>query len=338
MADPHETSPEPENTQPGTEQDATEYEKISAHITDIGIIGELGPELRPDSFNTVWSGSIGIDSRKSVDPGLEAQVNEILGNAEELEENYYLKCSPGAAEQCIDGRPGVGYGAGNKAEMNNHGPKVPGGTPAVALAYRVVENPDSVQGETIYNDLGNMVEVYDEVGLSFGAHIDENAGEGFTGCGAIDKMPDILTRLTRPEANPQLKFLVMNMLGKNYEPDRFNKIIGRLTSLENDKETYLDREDGPDGEYRYRETVVGMVKGDADESSSVEKLVGSHSEVGLVVNTLEGTTFNRDKFSSDNHGLIQLFNYDIWRDYELAEHLYPDTDQETPVEQTETYE
>lgn len=305
-----------ENEQPM--HDSLEADKVMGKITELGTIGERGANLSPDSFKIVWSGSIGINSRLEDYPDLEERVGKVLSDKEKLK-SYYVKCDNNAPAQCVDGRP-------RKERDKNkpdRGPKVPGGTPAAALGYRIVEHPDMREDETIDNDLDEVLAIYRKHNLRFGAHIDDHTAEGFTGCGAIDKMPAILRKLSQFEANQQIHSLVKDMLGRNYEPDRFNKIVGRLIRLQGDKDSYLLRKDG--GEYGYRKAVVDRIERNAEEEEEtpVEKLTGPHNEVGLVINTLDGTTFDRDRFSADNNDEIQLFNYDIWRTEQLANILYP---------------
>jgi len=66
--------------------------------------------------------------------------------------------------------------------------------------------------------------------------------------------------------------------------------------------------------------VVAELRKHGDQ---VARLVGPHHEVGLVVNVVPGTTFDRDRFSMDSQNELQLFNYDFWFTVRAAGELYP---------------
>ena len=299
-----------------------ELQENMPKIYELGEISSIGTNYDALTREIVWEGAIGPKNREQQEPGVVGKTAEILSNLE-LIESYYVPCTPGAPTQCIDGRRRESYKIGVE-NVDKHGAKVPGGTPAAAIAYRLVENPQGLEGATIAHDLGNMVQKYRDKGLSLGAHIDEFAKEGFTGCGAIDKMPIILRKITQFESHAQLRFLVSQLLGKSYEPDVFSLMVGRLVELQGKKDDYLLRE--PGGDYAYRENVVSLIREEASHNEPVEKLIGKHNEIGLAINLVPETTFDRDKFSADNNDLMQLFDFDFWGSFEFAETLYPTHD------------
>lgn len=300
------------------ELDPMKETKQTARITVLKEIADLGPELSVDVRSDVWSGSIGPASRIEAEPDIYDRVQQLLSDPEIIE-SYFVPCDEGAPEQCIDGR--------RSAKSSKRGPKLAGGTTGATITHKVVENPDGEDGSTIINDQEQMVENYEESEILFGAHIDSNAAGEVTGCGAVDKAIAILAKGTEPEAYSQIKLLVSTMLGReNFIPSRFHLMLGRSLSLLANKDEYFLK-DQQTGEYQYRQATTALINESAPEVSPVEELIGKHNEVGLVVNFVPGTTFDRDKFSQDNDDELQLFCYDHWRTEEIAYKLYPEDDE-----------
>lgn len=287
-------------------------------ISVVKEIAGIGPELTADDRKYIWSGAIGPDSRLETEPYIYERVERVLRDKAYLG-RYFGPCDADAPEQCIDGRP--------SSKSSKRGPKVPGGTTVAAETRTVVENPEGQDGRTILDELENMVGSYEESKILFGAHIDNHASGEITGCGAVDKAIMILAKSTSVEANRQLRILVMTMLGRvNYSSDRFDLMAGRTISLLASKDEYFLK-DPENGEFKYRQATMELLRESSPESSPVEELQGKHNEVGLVVNFVKGTTFYRDEFSRDNNDELQLFNYDFWRTEEVAYALYPDSDE-----------
>ena len=208
-------------------------------IMDLGPIADLGMELTPGKRQIVWSGTIGPEARRQPEPDIDELVEQLFSDPQSNIESYFGPCDKDAHEQCIDGRKAEGY-VSDKPETHKNGAKAPGGMPIGAVGHKLVEDPENAEGRTIIDDAARMLDTYEESELLFGAHIDDHASDSETGCGALDKLRNILRKLSQFEANPQLRLLAMSMLGKeHYSSDRFHLMTGRLVSLQANKEEYL---------------------------------------------------------------------------------------------------
>jgi hypothetical protein len=56
----------------------------------------------------------------------------------------------------------------------------------------------------------------------------------------------------------------------------------------------------------------------------VERLTGKHNEVFLLVNTIDGETFDRDGFAAETDSRAQAFNYDVWVIAQRAQDVFRD--------------
>lgn|GEM_PF-1124918 len=266
----------------------------------------------------VWRGKISAEAIHPQKKGLE-QYREIVND-------YYTVASPNMPVRCIDGRPRKGVLSSDQAEIRSAklGPQVPGGSPAMALSLRVAEfdsiDPRSI---TIIDDLINIKGRFDELDLPFpiGNHEDDHAKSPDTGCGAIDRMPDILQHMSNPQAAETMIAYARSIVGKDFEDQALADVQERLR-LVNEPEfikKYLMLDDL--GVYHYKELTLETVK-DMVGDHAAEEVEGQHKEAFIVVNTMPGQTFNRDLFCLDSGNEVQSFNYDYWHSLERANRLF----------------
>jgi hypothetical protein len=241
---------------------------------------------------------------------------------------FYVQASLDAPTRCIDGRCQACY-SGQKRKL---GPQVPGGTATLPVCIRLADPlsrfPDKngrpiggltegvqLPAEANQNDdLGRLVSLMrDEWGLTPGDHNDDHIYPGsgemsmFVGCGALDRLEEILEKMRDPRAYKQLKGICKTLLGAEYDQAVFDEVVSKISGVG----SYLN----PD----YRDESINTL---GDEN--VEQLTGPHNEVALVVNTVEGTTLDRDNLSNHYGNKLQVFNYDAWRTKQIAEKLYKD--------------
>lgn len=289
-------------------------------ITNHGLIAVITAGKSSKNSAKIWEGTIGSWSRVQENYGLAEKITSAL-DPENLTK-YFVPTDESAPDTCIDGRRIEGYDLNEALRMRGLGSHVPGGTAAASIAYRVAVKNGYAQDETVLDDLDYIIRQYKKYDIYFGGHIDDHATGKNTGCGAIDKMPAILRKFSQFEAIEELFGLVKALLGNAFSEDTFHLLSGRLIRLQGNKRAYLQKDDN--GEYAYRSRLIDDIRNSADGSSAaIEKLIGEHKEVGLIINLVPNTTFDRDRFSFDNKDEIQLFNYDFWRTQQIAELLNP---------------
>ena len=306
-------------------------ETMSADMTNLGMLRELARQLSPDSVlperKLSWQGSISKSKRVSGNKEL-AKLYEAASNLDNLEQ-YYVHAFSDSRVRCIDGRLLFGYLMPNgliNQELANRdlGPQIPGGTPAAALANRVVSG-EFTSGIYLSKDIREVADVYKSLGINMGGHVDEHKdGHEFdTGCGAIDRMIDIIDMTTNDEILQEVEVLCKAILGDGFDSDIFDVVVGRLHRMQSIKREYY-RYDEKAHDYLYKkEAIDTLIKSAEQEHHPIAKLIGDHNEMLLVINFMKGTTFNRDKFWVENDGQVQAFNYDIWESFDIASKLYP---------------
>lgn len=286
-------------------------------IVRLAKVGEV-VHHKPD---TIWTGSISLAVRTKKDLRLKLKATRAV-RAEKLEK-YFVPCDIAARMRCIDGRILEHYADDPDLQKRALGPQVPGGTGMAALAHRIVHADKLSRDVSFSDDIDYVISEFRDMGMGFGGHIDNHHPDGNTGCGAIDKIPEILQRIADPAAQQQLRGLASMLLGNRYDDMTLDIIIGRIINLESISNRYF-MVDPKTGHYDYKQKVVKDLQRNMREGGNpIARLVGPHHEIGLVVNTVRGTTFDPDRFSLDNKNDLQLFNYDFWSTQQGASILYP---------------
>ena len=286
-----------------------------------GVINNSNKELVVYPKDQIWTGKISLENRLLNDPEFAKRVEVAL--KPETIAPYYVAADISARTRCIDGRLLDGWLDSVALQERPLGPQVPGGAATMALAMRLVDGMDITRHTTLGGDIDDSISLLISHGLSFGGHIDDHAGEGKTGCGAIDQLKPILEKFQQPETSFQMRGLVSALMGDTYNTHLYNSIIGELQNVWALQSIYLAEND--EGQLEYNVHAIDALRKNATDENPVAKLVGAHNEVGLVINTQPATTFNRDKYNADHQSEIQLFNYDFWYSEQLAATLYPTT-------------
>jgi len=269
------------------------------------------------SDKNIWLGNISAEQ-----PDLRKKSKD---EYRESLDKYFVEVSPNSPVRCIDGRPKKGNLFRRAVDIIHAklGPQTPGGTPAVALAIRIAEFDRLPKDKTIVDDLNMAKERYDALGLAFppGNHEDDHPNPHKTGCGAIDKMPEILAHMTNAEALPIIANYAKSIIGEDFTDEAFRNVIERLHIINGKefKRSYLIQD--KDGSYRYKSLIPEQVR-KLSGHDAIEQVEGEHKELFLVINKVEGTTFNRDHFCLDSENEAQAFNYDYWFVKYRADRLY----------------
>jgi hypothetical protein len=265
----------------------------------------------------LWSGVISVSGTNRLK---HKSFDEYLTSAGD----YYYKVTPHAHVRCIDGRKSQ-----HVAEVKSReglldeelGPQAPGGSPVVALSHRIAEW-DSLAPANILDDISRTIKLYEELGLNspVGGHDDDHAEFPNTGCGAIDKLPQIIGRIADPIAKGIIRHYTEATVGDIFSEKYFESMLEKYRALDSPgyRKSYLMQT--PDDEYGYRSGVLEALK--LHHGKSIQTMVGHHNEIAVVVNKAADTTFHRDLFSWDSQNEAQIFNYDYWHSIERAKAVY----------------
>jgi len=278
---------------------------MDTNTTDLGSLQTVaGGQSGPDG---VWGGSISAAGAEPL-PDLAS---------------YFVAAEPAASTRCIDGRGLAGYSAEAGLQSRPLGPQIAGGTPVVALLYHLVGEPNDTV-PTLDQDLATVIDRLSAAHIGIGGHVDDRHGpaDEDTGCGAIDKMIPILDKLQHAEASAAAVALASKLLGGNLDPVMVDQLLRRVKDFRLSAEHYFVYNQQSD-RYDYKQHAVAQLRQKASKDP-VEVLTGAHQEKGLVVNTIDGTTFNRDAFAQISDGAVQLFDYDVWFVGRVAKALFPE--------------
>lgn len=312
--------------------DNSERESTNHEITWAGRLD--GGNSNPN----VWRGK--ISARLNVIKERFGLINreaarDKLNELKETVQQFYVMANTDAVVRCIDGR-------GEEATVpdgTNLGPQVPGGTAVTSLDYRLSIGLSAEA--TIESDAEEYRSLLEELGLPYipGGHEDEhNATDPEnTGCGAIDKMLEILKSMGEYELNKPgnrhyrvydyAKSIASPYMDETDFEQTFQDIQLKLQALHGPHfhDRYFQKEEAT-GLYRFRSGILSKVKegGQRRGRKTVERLVGAHNEVFLLINHVKGETFDRDGFAAETDGKAQAFNYDVWVMAQRAEEVFPD--------------
>jgi hypothetical protein len=139
-----------------------------------------------------------------------------------------------------------------------------------------------------------------------GAHTDNHAKGEACGCGAIDKYPEITKNALKYRAN--IEATLRALYGESYEENvsAIESVFATYQAVSDD-ETYFSNAAG--------KTTMDLIKQDG---AVVKELSDQHLEAYVILNDIEGTTFDQRKFDTKlkNAGVEsepQAFVVDIWR-------------------------
>jgi len=260
----------------------------------------------------------------------DAEAQELKAAAE----RHMVKVDPKQPSCCIDGRPCVHTMAGTTiAEApTTSRPSVAGG--ALVTAYAAAElsgwfGNDDGDAASRLERINNLLEAG---GIVTGNHCDENAvAQGFenpetkagaTGCGADDRLPEILNKVyDRPAA---IAKLVGGLMGDEYDETKLH-----FTAQADVAAKVADWDP---------RTVVNTIVTTDDKKNRIEVLSSphnlpnhGHAEIAVLFNYKEDTTLDRDSFVAETGR--QMFVVDMWYIDKIARTLANGPDAEVVYKQ-----
>lgn len=188
----------------------------------------------------------------------------------------------------------------NKSKLR---PKVVGGGQITVMAGQIavgtVEASISAQLELAAGFLENN-------NLPHGAHTGQAENASDSGCGAIDRLPAIITTISMyPDF---IKSILKIMMDEKYNGlkveevfDNYKKALGTI-----DPETYKG---------------ASVFKKIENSGLVVKALGGKHNEIMIVINCIKNTTLDQAALNELTNNEAQAFSIDEWKFRELAKKI-----------------
>jgi len=188
--------------------------------------------------------------------------------------------------RCVDGRvPEDG--------MNPLGPNSAGGTESLFVADDLTARRFAATDGTTAGGYANVVSFLKTSGFEIGGHTDSHAAGDASGCGANDKLALIYAFIV--EHGDALRG-VAAAFGIAISDETHERIVANAEART---------------EFSNGVSLFRILAGNAD-SHFVDVLAGNHQEVLTYLNTVPGTTLDRDKIAAEFGNDYQVFNVDVW--------------------------
>ena len=286
----------------------TELVPQHINITQIDrAAGTIIDDVTHQEVEASWNGTISLEKRLLSGEIDESQVDQAFSHLKD----YFTHASRSARIRCVDGRPIEHYDE-SRAELKIRelGPQGAGGTPGAAVCFSLAEGPasDTYKGANFNHDVDNLADILHDLHFEVGGHTDESANGEKTGCGAIDRMPEIVRAMADFRNTNRMIELTKAVMGDMYDKDAFSLVLGNAVKMSASEKSYF-------GEYK--PNIFDRIN--KHTKNAVSKLVGNHNEVAAIINRMYGYTFHRDEFSAASRHKLQAFNYDYWKSVEMAE-------------------
>jgi hypothetical protein len=164
-------------------------------------------------------------------------------------------------------------------------PNTAGGTLSLWVAARLIDLTEVTFPE--------FLQCFDDRNLPIGGHTDEHAGAEKSGCGANDKLSEILSFINQ---NYETVVDVLNLI----EQDTDKKVARRMA----DKAIKLSSG-------VKNENPVARLDAMRHAGGEISTLVGNHGELVAVINMVAGTTLDRFTLAEE-YDENMTFNVDYW--------------------------
>lgn len=218
-----------------------------------------------------------------IEPRLE-DGERLHGLVERLRtDEFYKPVSQTVPSKCIDGRTGAESLAPNAA----------GGTQSLVVADDLTfKRFASSDGSTLGAYMNGLHYLKDH-GLPVGGHTDAHAVGDASGCGANDRLADVYGYIA--EHGDSLRVTAAD-LGVNMGDEDYATIVRNARGR---------------SKFSKGATLLYALRDIAGEES-VDPLRGDHREKVAVINTVAGTTLDRDALEDTFGPGYEAFNADVW--------------------------
>lgn len=240
----------------------------------------------------------------------------------------FVEVDPDANDDgCGDGRPaGVIYRFidGLKKTFNKSRRRAKvfgGGLIAASSMHRTVIGGSVHPDETVLGDRELVAGLLDKAGIGYGGHTDNHAHDEISGCGAVDKYPQITANalIFRQEITSALR----TVYGEDFEEREgaINQVFASYENQVSNSGTYFSDAEGA-------KTRALLER----HGSVIKELNDDHLEDFIVINDIEGTTFDQREFDAEMvrrgaEGTAQAFVVDAWRGRMYADFIADQAEQ-----------
>lgn len=180
-----------------------------------------------------------------------------------------------------------------------------GGLVVAASMWRAIDGPTHHQ-ESVLGDRQFIAGKLADMNIEYGAHTDNGAKGESCGCGAIDKYPAVTANALKYREN--IDATLKALYGDSYDDntDAINSVYSTYEAIKAD-ETYFKNAAG--------QSTMDLIK---SNGAVVKELADQHLETYVILNDIEGTTFDQRKFDEKLKAAgvdsePQAFVIDIWR-------------------------
>jgi hypothetical protein len=210
---------------------------------------------------------------------------------------------------CGDGREVAQVFAGRKTyKQSLNRSKVFGGSATMTAASLI--GTGQVTGQALSSVFSDAIQALEARDIDFGAHIDERASGENCGCGAIDRAPEAILAALKYE---QPVRDVLNALAVD---------VAELDTVYHNFRIYVQHLPA-DTIYSGRQVMDQIIR----VGKVVKKLSGEHRERRIILNMVREYTVNQALIREETDGQAQAFAVDIWRLGDIADRLFPESEQ-----------
>ena len=185
-------------------------------------------------------------------------------------------------------------------------PKVFGGGPAMATASLI--GLGEAEGKSLKTAFSAGIGLLKKSKIDFGGHTDSQSHGLNCGCGAIDKAPAVIANIVK-----YADHIKNTILGLGIESDRLDEIVDNYKD-------YAAEIDENGAEYSGSVVMDEII----DSGRIVKELDGTHNEMFIILNNVNGRTIDQDRVRELSEGDIQAFVVDVWRLKDISNRLYAD--------------
>jgi hypothetical protein len=208
-----------------------------------------------------------------------------------------------------------------------------GGLIAAASMFRTAIRGDVRSDETVLGDRTLIASKLDARNIHYGGHTDNHAHDTVSGCGAIDKYPQVTVNALKYRTK------ITNTMQVIYGDEEFerqrNAIDAVFGSYENQVEKFPEYFADAEG----TKTLELMEQ----HGSVIKQLNDEHLEDFIVINDIENTTFDQRLFDEEMarrgvEGTAQAFVVDAWRGRMYADFIADIAEKEYSMDRQVAYQ
>lgn len=268
-----------------------DYVMVDGETTREVAVMELGAPAQGaiDPADRIQRGEITESRVDEVAANIDAHyvwVGDKIMDQDEVDAEFFKLFIP---TWCVDGRL-----CGTVSRL---APNAAGGTYSLVVGEALIDADSLIaQNQTSASHGGRVFSSLTQNGYDIGVHSDDHASGENCGCGACDKMGQIVGFLGENIAGLSEKAAELGVV----VPDVLQqKIATNATNLNSSGYISSGKE-------------MNQAAIEATDEAHNQELVGSHNEVVLVVNTVVGTTLDRQSLAKEYGEDYEAFNLDVW--------------------------